>query len=174
MKVLVVASTFPASDVDDTPAFVKHLVVALVRSFPHLQVDVLAPQWLDRTPPHIRHEHYDEYRFPYFWPRTWQRLAGRGILPTIQQRRILALMLPFLFLFEGVALMRHVTRRRPDVIYAHWFTPQGVVAAVVSRLTGVPYVLTSHAEDVRVWNKCPWSVQPSCEACCPVRIGSRP
>jgi glycosyltransferase involved in cell wall biosynthesis len=64
-------------------------------------------------------------------------------------------MLPFLFLFEAVALMRHVRHRPPDVIYAHWFTPQGVVAAFVSRRTGIPYVLTSHAEDVRVWRKLP-------------------
>jgi glycosyltransferase involved in cell wall biosynthesis len=155
MKVLVVASTFPTSDVDETPAFVKHLVVALARACPHLQIDVLAPQWRDRTPLTIRHEHYAEYRFPYFWPRRWQRLAGRGILPTIQQHRRFALMLPFLFLFEGIALMRHVRRHRPDVIYAHWFTPQGVMAAIVSALTGVPYVLTSHADDVRVWRKVP-------------------
>lgn len=155
MKALVVASTFPTSDTDEAPAFVKQLVVALAHAVPGLRIDVLAPQWLDRTPAYVRHEHFDEYRFAYFWPRSWQRLAGRGILPTLQQRPSLALMLPFLFFFQGVALLRHVKQHRPDVIYAHWFTPQGVVAAIVSRLTGVPYVLTSHANDVRVWRKVP-------------------
>lgn len=155
MKALVVASTFPASETDEAPAFVKELVVALARAVPGLRIDVLAPQWLDRTPPFVRHEHFDEYRFAYFWPRSWQSLAGRGIVPTLQQRPLLALLLPFLFLFEGIAMWRHVLRHRPDVIYAHWFTPQGVVAAIVSRVTGVPYVLTSHANDVRVWRKVP-------------------
>src|SRR5262245_43864208 len=112
MKVLVVASTFPASDDDQAPAFVKDLVVALARAYPHLQIDVLAPQWLDKTSPSVRREHYDEYRFPYFWPRSWQRLAGRGILATIQQQWRFALMLPFLFFFEGVALLRHVRSHR--------------------------------------------------------------
>jgi glycosyltransferase involved in cell wall biosynthesis len=156
MKALVVASTFPTSDTDEAPAFVRHLVVALARAVPDLRIDVLAPQWLDATPPFVRHEHFDEYRFAYFWPRSWQSLAGRGIVPTLERRPGLVLMLPFLFFFEGVALWRHVRKHRPDVIYAHWFTPQGVVAAIVSRLTGVPFVLTSHANDVRVWRKVPW------------------
>ena len=155
MKIVVVASTFPATDTDEAPAFVKDLVIALKRAEPSLHIDVLAPQYLDQTPSYARHEHYDEHRFAYFWPRAQQRLAGRGIVPAIESNRALIVVVPFLFLFEGIALWRHVRAHRPDVIYAHWFTPQGVTAAIVSSLTGVPWVLTSHANDVRIWRKLP-------------------
>ncbi len=155
MKILLVASTFPASEGDAAPAFVKDLVIALKRAHPELEIDVLAPQVLDRTATFTRRGQYDEYRFPYFLPRSGQKLAGRGIVPALEQNRALLLQVPFLFAGEGLALWRHVKRHKPDVIYAHWFTPQGVMAALVSSVTGVPWVLTSHANDVRVWSKLP-------------------
>jgi glycosyltransferase involved in cell wall biosynthesis len=39
-------------------------------------------------------------------------------------------------------------RWKPDVIHAHFAVPTGVVALVVSKVTGVPYVLTAHLGDV--------------------------
>jgi glycosyltransferase involved in cell wall biosynthesis len=37
---------------------------------------------------------------------------------------------------------------RPDVIHAHFAVPTGVLAFAISRLTGIPYVLTAHLGDV--------------------------
>lgn len=37
---------------------------------------------------------------------------------------------------------------KPDVIHAHFAVPTGALALVVSRLSGVPYVLTAHLGDV--------------------------
>jgi len=155
MKVLVVASTFPSSDTDAAPAFVKDLVIALHRAHPELHVDVLAPQYRDQTPPLVARPHYDEHRFAYAFPKCLQQLAGRGIVPAIEHNKALIGLVPLLFAGETLALWQRVRTERPDVIYAHWFTPQGVTAAVVSALTGVPWVLTSHANDVRVWGKLP-------------------
>ena len=42
---------------------------------------------------------------------------------------------------------RHVARRfRPDVVYAHFLVPAGLIAATVSR---APLVVTAHGQDVR-------------------------
>jgi glycosyltransferase involved in cell wall biosynthesis len=155
MKVLLVASTFPSSDTDAAPAFVKDLVIALHRTHPELHIDVLAPQFRDQTPPLVARPHYDEHRFAYAFPKRLQQLAGRGIVPAIEHNKALIGLVPLLFAGETLALLQRVRAERPDVIYAHWFTPQGVTAAVVSALTGVPWVLTSHANDVRVWGKLP-------------------
>ncbi len=40
-------------------------------------------------------------------------------------------------------------RRRPDVVYAHFLAPAGVVAAAVGALLRRPVVLTAHGQDVR-------------------------
>ena len=154
--VLVVTSTFPASPTDPVPAFVRDQVVALHRAYPDLVFDVLAPHdhrsgTRDRT----EHEHYTEHRFRYMLPRRAEVLAGRGIMPALTRNRMLYLVVPFLFLGELLATWRLTRRLRPDVLYVHWFTPQAVVAAVVSRFTGVPFVFTTHASDVDVWRKVP-------------------
>jgi glycosyltransferase involved in cell wall biosynthesis len=49
---------------------------------------------------------------------------------------------------ELIALYRLVKKVRPDVIHAHWIIPQGIVAAIVSIITKVPYVLTTMGGDI--------------------------
>jgi glycosyltransferase involved in cell wall biosynthesis len=47
-----------------------------------------------------------------------------------------------------VALLR-AARRRPDVVYAHFLAPAGVIAALAALLARRPLVLTAHGQDVR-------------------------
>ncbi len=49
-----------------------------------------------------------------------------------------------LLLARGVV----AARRRPDVIYAHFLVPTGLIAWVCSRLSGAPFVVTAHGNDV--------------------------
>ena len=44
--------------------------------------------------------------------------------------------------------MRHIRAWRPDIIHVHFAVPSGPVARMISRLTGIPYVLTAHLGDV--------------------------
>ena len=153
---LVVASTFPASDSDPVPAFVRDQVRAMRRAEPDLEFHVLAPH--DRrsqTVARTQHADYAEYRFHYMWPRRWEVLAGRGIMPALRARPALYGVLPFFFIAEFFALARLARRLRPETIYAHWFTPQGIVAAWVARMTAARFVFTTHASDVVVWQRVP-------------------
>jgi len=54
-----------------------------------------------------------------------------------------ALRTPLAYL-QLAARARAAARRRPDVVYAHFLVPTGLVA----RVTGVPYVITAHGTDV--------------------------
>ncbi|MFN0097299.1 MAG: glycosyltransferase [Gemmatimonadaceae bacterium] len=155
-RILVVASTFPASPTDATPRFVRDLVEAMHREDPTRSYAVLAPHVSTETVTYQRHEHFEEFRFGYVWPRGLQRLTRRGIMPAIAAEPWMLGVVPFLFLGEYLAMRRLVRTWKPDVIYAQWFTPQGVVAALVARATGVPWVLTTHASDVSVWHKLPF------------------
>lgn len=155
-RVLVVASTFPSGDDDPVPAFVKDQVVALKTAAPTLDLHVLAPH--DRrsaTVDRRTHPHFTEHRFHYMWPRRAERLAGRGILPELQAHPAMYAVLPFFVLGEAVALLRLARRLRPDVVYAHWFTPQAITGAWVARAVGARLVFTTHASDVAVWRKVP-------------------
>jgi glycosyltransferase involved in cell wall biosynthesis len=156
-RVLVLASTFPASDGDPVPAFVKDQVVALSRTHPELEFHVLAPH--DRrsaTADVTHHEHYTEHRFHYAWPRRLEQLAGRGIMPALRASPVLYLVVPALFFAEFRATRRLVRELEPSLVYAHWFTPQAIVAGWVSASHAVPFSYTTHASDVSVWSRIPW------------------
>lgn len=154
--VLVVASTFPAHSRDSVPAFVRDQIVAMKAVDPELIFSVLAPHdQRSETKSFAHHDAYDEYRFHYFWPTRVEQLAGRGIMPALKANPLNYLVIPFLFVGEIIALFRLTHRLKPDVVYAHWFTPQAVTTELVSRLLRVPFVFTTHASDVAVWHKIP-------------------
>jgi glycosyltransferase involved in cell wall biosynthesis len=156
IRVLVVASTFPARDDDPVPAFVKDQVIAFKQAYPDMEFSVLAPHDArSQTPPYVKHTHYDEYRFHYIWPFRLEKLAGRGIVPALQENPARYALIPFLVGAEFFALLRLTRKLHPDVIYAHWFTPQGITAGMVSAVTGVPFVYTSHSSDVAILRKVP-------------------
>lgn len=160
-RILVVASTFPSDPSDPVPGFVRNQVIAMKRVAPSLEFTVLAPHdRYTRTRTHVEHEHYTERRFHYAWPHRWETLTGRGILPALRERPARYALVPALFLCEFAALLRRTLELRPDVIYAHWFTPQGVTACAVSMLTRTPFVFTTHAADVDVWNRVPLVGRP--------------
>lgn len=155
-RVLVIASTFPANDSDSVPAFVKDQIKAMKRADQSLQFSVLAPHDArSGTKSFTKQEAYDEYRFHYAWPRSTEKLAGKGIMPTIYANPLYFLLIPGLFISEGIAAYRLIRRLNPDLLYAHWFTPQAVIARVVGRVTHTPFVFTTHASDVAVWHKIP-------------------
>jgi len=49
----------------------------------------------------------------------------------------------------ALRVLAAVLRRRPDVVYAHFLAPAGVLAALAGALTRRPVVLTAHGQDVR-------------------------
>jgi glycosyltransferase involved in cell wall biosynthesis len=126
--------------------------VALKRARPDWRFTVLAPHDArSRTTDHTEHDAFTEVRFHYVWPRRWESLAGRGIMPAIRRNPAQLLAVPALLWAEYRAIRRLVAADRPSVIYAHWFTPQAVTAWPVARRARLPLVFTTHASDVAVW-----------------------
>lgn len=155
-SLLIVASTFPVSENDPVPTFVRDQAIALKKHYPGLKINILAPHDArSNTKSFNAWEHYDEYRFHYAWPFCIEKLAGRGIMPALKANPFNYLLIPFLFIGELIALTKLVRKLRPLFIYAHWFTPQAVTACWVGVLTKTPFIFTTHAADVAVWHKIP-------------------
>ena len=90
------------------------------------------------------------HRFHYAWPARLEVLAHRGgILSALREPARLLLVPPFLVAYL-VATFRQTRALRPDVLHAHWWFPGGVVAAIASRVTGTPLVVTLHGSDVHI------------------------
>jgi glycosyltransferase involved in cell wall biosynthesis len=157
MKIIVPTSSFPISDNDEVPAFVKDQIIALKNLDNSIEFIAHAPHnFYSRTVENLsRNENYSESRFHYFLPYRFELLAGRGIMPALRQNKLLYLQIPFFMFFSFTSLLVLTIRKKPDLIYAHWFMPQAISAALVSFITRTPFGFTTHASDVSVLKKLP-------------------
>lgn len=140
-RLLVLASTFPATADDGTPAFVRDLATHEAGEFDTV---VIVP----RVPGAPRRETGGGIvvqRFRYF-PQRWEDLADGAILENLRRRPSRWLqVVPFL-VAEAYALRRAVRRHRPDVIHLHWIVPQGFAALLGA--PRVPWLVTTLGGDV--------------------------
>lgn len=143
--VLVLASTFPRWMNDTTPPFVLELEKRLVNDF---SIHVLAPHYPGAKKKETM-EGLRVSRFQYFWPAQWQKLCyDGGILPNMKKNRLLFFEAFTFLLFEFVAAAKLIRREHVNLIHAHWIIPQGIIALLLYKLFGVPYIVTTHGGDI--------------------------
>ena len=150
-RLLVLTSTFPRWPGDTTPPFVADLCAGLARS---MDVTVLAPASAGAAATEqlgavtVR-------RFRYGWPASTQRLADGAILPNLNKHPALMAQVPPFMLAELAAAWRLARRERFDAVHAHWVLPQGLVAAMLKRVLGLPVLITSHGSDLNALSAAP-------------------
>jgi len=153
-KILVLSSTFPKNDNDTVPTFVKDQIINLKKEYEFLDFTVVVPETNDGTEP-VKTKYFEEIRYHYFWPRKFEVLIGKGIVPTIKNNKFTFFLVPFYFLCQLIIVLKISKKIKPDLIYSHWFTPQGITAYIVSKMYNIPYTFTTHAQDVIVLKKIP-------------------
>ena len=143
-NLLIVTSTFPRWQNDTDPPFVFELAKRLTGDF---DITVLSPGYPGALANEIM-EGVKVHRFRYFL-KSLEILAGsEGILPTLKKNRLFFLLVPFFILAEFFALIKLIKTNKPDIIQAHWILPQGFVTGLAHKITGVPFVLTTHGADI--------------------------
>lgn len=158
MRILIVTSTLPVDDGDPVPAFVKDQAIWLKKLHPELDIHILAPHnAYSETKKLTEHASYTEYRFHYFWPKKFEKLTGRAILPALRINPLLYFEIPFLLIAEFWSTLRLSKKLGVDLVYAHWFTPQAIAAFLASKFSRVPFVFTTHASDVIILKKLPFA-----------------
>jgi glycosyltransferase involved in cell wall biosynthesis len=153
MKILTVTHVYPRTAGDYIAPFVENYQATLLKQ--GLEIIVLAPH----APGLLRTEgsgRYAVHRFVYA-PERFERLAYHGEMHELVVKNVVnkVIFLSF-WLSQFAALVRLVRRERPDLIHAHWWIPSGVVVALLSRMTGVPFVVTTHGTDVFIVNRFPF------------------
>jgi colanic acid/amylovoran biosynthesis glycosyltransferase len=143
LRILVLATTFPAEPGNGTPEFVLTLSGGLSRG--GATVTAVVPRVRGAGMAQVV-EGVRVQRFAYF-PRRWEDLADDAIMPRLREspHRWLQVV-PLLVAFQ-IAALRAVWREQPDVVHAHWIVPAGIVALVLRLLTRTPYIVTAHGAD---------------------------
>ncbi len=147
MKVLFLTHSFPRREGDAAGSFVLRLAVALRAEDVHVHVVAPAAPGIPASE-EIEGIRVDRFRYA---PRRFEQLAYTGNMA----RDVASSWSARLALvgFLGSDFVHAVRARRsfePDVIHAHWWFPNGVVATWLGSLAHVPVVTTLHGTDVRL------------------------
>jgi glycosyltransferase involved in cell wall biosynthesis len=144
-KILVLTSTFPRWKGDFTPPFVYELEKRLTKDF---EIHILAPHYQGAKKEEMM-EGLHVHRFQYFWPTQWQKLCdASGILPNLKKNKLLYTQAATLIVFELITAIKFCKKDKFDLIHAHWIIPQGLIALIINKLFGLPYIVTSHGGDI--------------------------
>ncbi len=93
--------------------------------------------------------HLRPYR--YAWPARLQQLGYmRSMQADLALRLNSYLLSPLLFAAGIAAVLIGALRTRPQILHAHWLLPNGFIGAVVSRLLGIPLVVSVPGSDAQV------------------------
>lgn len=143
-RLLVTASTFPRWEKDTEPRFVLDLCKAMLEYF---DITVLVPACPGAKEKEVL-DGVNVIRYHYFPIHNLETLCYPGaIVPRIKEKKIRALLVPFLFLGLWNALRKNI--KDYDFVHAHWLIPQGIVQSFF----GKPYIVTGHGGDVCSLNK---------------------
>jgi glycosyltransferase involved in cell wall biosynthesis len=103
------------------------------------------------------------YRFRYFFPFAEHLAYDGGILTNLKRNRLKLLLVPFFVVAQFGMLVRLCREYRINLIHAHWFIPQGLLAVLGRKLLSgnIRVLSTSHGADlfalrggILQWLKC--------------------
>ena len=144
MKVCVFTHTFPRFKEDTAAAFMEGLCRSLVEV--GNEVFLLTP-----FDPRFsrKNEPYKIVTYRYIWPDLLHVLGySRTLKSDVKLKKIVYLLAPFLYFFGFLALLRLVKKEKVDVISSHWILPNGFIAAIVSKISRIPFTVTLPGSDV--------------------------
>ena len=153
-RLLVLASTYPRWKGDPEPGFVHELARRLTSEF---DVTVLGPHAPGAAPDeNLDGVHVVRYRYA---PARFETLVNDGgIVTNLRRHPLKWLLLPGFIGGQIWHAWRLVRRWEPDVLHAHWLIPQGLVIALLGRISRHwgPYLVTSHGSDLFGLRAKPW------------------
>jgi len=153
-RVVMLAHVFPRALDDPMGAFVLQIADALaVRGE---QIDVIAPHAANLSD----EESFGAVRVHRFHYALgcWERLAYAGTMHEFVARGIVNKILFALFNLTFFLKAWFVVRSsRAQLLHAQWWLPGGLVGALVSLLTRVPLVVTTHGTDVEMLRRTRWA-----------------
>lgn len=151
--ILILSSSFPK-----TPeSFEGNFIFELVR---RLDNKVIRPIVLA---PHFPEGMYEEQwssvricRFRYFFPTHFEQLAyGSGIVYNLRKNPLLLITVPFFFISEFFAALRIIHNNPISIIHTHWLIPQGIIGAILHKISGMPHIATVHGSDLVFFSEHP-------------------
>lgn len=149
MRIGVLTHNYPRFPGDFSGVFIEQLCDELARQGE--TVHVIAPfdpaydaRRIAASPHHL-------HLYRYIWPAPWHRLGYMRTMQADVRMRLNTYALSPLMVLRGIQTTLHVARKHHlDILHAHWAVPNGFIGATVSRLLGIPLVVSIPGSDALV------------------------
>jgi glycosyltransferase involved in cell wall biosynthesis len=152
LRLLAISHTYPRYQGDTNGPFVKFLMDELATS--GIEVDVLTAWDEEFDSAYVASSPARLHLYKYAPFKSWHILGySRTIKSDVKVKAVMLLLAPLMIVSGIYQLLKLARKLKPDIIQAHWFLPNGFIASIVSRLTGIPVIATLHGSDVFVAEK---------------------
>ncbi len=152
MKIGVLTHNYPRFSGDFMGHFVESLCEELARQ--GSQVTVIAPFDAAFNRPlsaQFGPGRVDLRLYRYAWADDQHIVGyGRSMEKDMGLRRSNYLLSPLMLAAGTVSTLAWAVRARPDVLHAHWALPNGIMAAVVGKILGIPVAVSIPGSDATV------------------------
>lgn len=150
MRIAVITSSYPRFQGDGTAPFVMSISESLAKLGHTIQViapyDISVKNDLISTVP--------VKRFKYIWPNSLHIMGhARSLKADVKLRPLVLLLFPFFMIASIINLIRECRKINAQIIHAHWVLPNGFIAAVASKILGIPFIITLHGSDIFMADK---------------------
>ena len=143
MKIGVITSAYPEFPSDPHGIFV-HRLMREVSNQGH-DVHILAPYAGGKREFNLEGVHVE--KFNYFYPKRYQRLAGRsGMIDNVKEGLFVKFQFLSFIFFNVVNSCRKLND--VDIIHVQWPIPNGIGALFLKKFYRIPYVNTVYGEEV--------------------------
>lgn len=146
MKICVLTHTFPRNEKDVAAAFMGDFCKGLVEAGNSVVVVTPFDEKFKREG-----DKFKIYTYKYMWPTSFHLLGySRSMTKDIFLKKINFILLPAMIFWGSLALLKVVKREKVDIINVHWILPNGLIAWIIFKITGVPYVVTLPGTDAYI------------------------
>lgn len=137
---------------DDHPQFINELALAYQDAGHTVKIVTASHHTINLEQLDSR---LDIHRYRYA-PKPWERLGyGQSLDSDLMLEKSSFLFAPMMFIAGAWSLWRTIASFRPDFVHVHWALPNGPMAALATRLTKTPYIISFPGSDVTVMGSNP-------------------
>ena len=150
MRICVVTHTYPRFASDPVAPFIENFCKGLFEN--GNDVFLLAPfdpAFISTNRGKIKINLYK-----YIFPKKMHTLGySRTMIGDHSLRTSVYFLAPLILLFSFISLLRLVRQEKIQLISTHWILPNGFIGALVSKITGIPLVVTIPGSDMYLAKK---------------------
>ncbi|GEM_PF-1237564 len=155
INILTLTHNYPRTLQDHSGRFILNIYKHLPESF---KVKIIAPQTVFTTfvPDRDIYEGIEVVRVKY-WFKNSQNLFYGGVIKKMSNPVNIIKLISFCIAvyLSSISEIKSAVKagRKYNIIHAHWWIPNGLIAWMLSQVSKTPYIVTSHGTDIFILRK---------------------